>query len=96
MRMAVWTPLGREVQKPEPNQVPTTPGPARPSATSSDPRGAPTWGNQTQADAIMRNRGAWRAELLGVQIAYNGASPAERRALRLRRENTVKTIASGA
>jgi hypothetical protein len=45
----------QEVRKPEPNQVPTPPAFARPSATSSDFCSAPTCGNQTQTDLPQMN-----------------------------------------
>ena len=47
MRMASRTSLDQEVQEPEPNQVPTTPVTARPSATAPDCRNALTCEKQT-------------------------------------------------
>jgi hypothetical protein len=54
--------LGRNAQKPVTQIVTTTPDPGRPDATASDCRSALTCGNQTPADCLRRNRGAWHAE----------------------------------
>ena len=55
--------VGREVQKPKPNQVPSTPRSAGPSTTPSDSASALTCGNRTQHDCLRRIRHGWRAEV---------------------------------
>jgi hypothetical protein len=68
----IWIPgLGplvvREARKPVPNQVPTTPVPARRRPTASDAAPSLTCGYRTARDALRRNHGAWHAEGPGFE-----------------------------